>query len=283
MNPLFEKATVFAENLDHPECVAVHPDGSVWAGGEAGQIYRISEDGNQTEELANTGGFILGIAFSPRAEWLTICDLGKKCLWKLDVETRELTLFSKGADGHEFSIPNYGVFDHLGNFYVTESGIPKGRTGKILKYSPDGKGEVWHAGPFDFANGMAMGIDEKCVYVVSSFMPGVERIEINENGSAGDRSVYCNLPETIPDGCALDVEGNLYVSCYTPNKIFKVQQDGTSSVLISDWEAHTLSNPTNIAFGGPDMTTMYSANLGRWHITKIESGIKGLPLVSHLK
>ena len=31
--------------LDHPECIAVHPDGSVWAGGEAGQIYKISADG----------------------------------------------------------------------------------------------------------------------------------------------------------------------------------------------------------------------------------------------
>jgi hypothetical protein len=28
----------FASGLDHPECVAVHPDGSVSAGGEAGQI-----------------------------------------------------------------------------------------------------------------------------------------------------------------------------------------------------------------------------------------------------
>ena len=31
---------IFAEGLDHPECVIYHPDGSLWAGGEAGQIYQ---------------------------------------------------------------------------------------------------------------------------------------------------------------------------------------------------------------------------------------------------
>ena len=47
MHPLLAKATVFAEGLDHPECVAVHPDGTIWAGGEAGQIYRISSEERQ--------------------------------------------------------------------------------------------------------------------------------------------------------------------------------------------------------------------------------------------
>ena len=37
-----KRASIFCDGLDHPECVAVHPDGTVWAGGEAGQIYRIS-------------------------------------------------------------------------------------------------------------------------------------------------------------------------------------------------------------------------------------------------
>jgi len=105
MHPLLEKAVVFADGLDHPECVAVHPDGTLWAGGEAGQIYRISPDGSEVEEVANTGGFILGIAFNPGAEWMVICDLGLKCLWKLDLGSMQLEKFSDGADGHRFNIP----------------------------------------------------------------------------------------------------------------------------------------------------------------------------------
>ncbi|MEI6411388.1 MAG: SMP-30/gluconolactonase/LRE family protein, partial [Bacteroidota bacterium] len=273
--------TEFATGLDHPECVAIHPDGTVWAGGEAGQIYRISQDGTLVEEVANTGGFILGIAFSPGAKWLAICDLGKKCVWKLDLQSFQISLFAQGAQGHQFNIPNYAVFDRQGNLYVSESGAFREVTGKILKFSPDGQGEIWHDGPFNFSNGMAMGPEEKYLYVAVSFLPGVERVAILPNGQAGERSVYATLPETVPDGLAFDADGNLYVSCYAPNKIIKISPERDNTVLVNDWEAHILSNPTNIAFGGPQLDHIFAANLGRWHITRIDAGIKGLPLASH--
>ncbi len=281
MDPLLEKSVVFADGLDHPECVAIHPDGTVWAGGEAGQIYRISQDGSTVEEVANTGGFILGIAFSPGAKWLAICDLGKKCLWRLDLDSFKLEMYADGGGGHKFNIPNYAVFDSDENLYVTESGDFRKVIGKLLKFDKEGNGEIWHDGPFNFTNGLAMGPDEKFLCTVVSFTPGIERIMIDDDGTAGNREMYCTLPESVPDGCAFDADGNLYVSCYAPNKIYKIEPDRTATVLIEDWEAHTLSNPTNIAFGGPNLDQLFTANLGRWHITKIDAGIKGLALVSH--
>lgn len=113
--------TIFADGLDHPECVAVHPDGTVWAGGEAGQVYRISADGKFIEEVTNTGGFVLGISFSPDASWLAICDLKKKCVWKYDLHTKLLSVFSDGSS-RKFITPNYSVFDEQGNLYVSDSG-----------------------------------------------------------------------------------------------------------------------------------------------------------------
>lgn len=281
MHPLLSKSIEFASGLDHPEGIAAHPDGSIWAGGEAGQIYRMSDDGKTIEEVANTGGFILGLAFSPGAGWLAICDSGKKCVWRLDLSTYRLEIFAGGAGGHRFNIPNYAVFDKAGNLYVSESGAFREVRGKVLKFSPDGNGAIWHDGPFNFANGMALGPAAESLYVVSSFLPGVERIRILPDGSAGERSLFCTLPETVPDGLAFDVDGNLYVSCYAPNKIFKVTPAQEVSVWIDDWEAHTLSNPTNIAFGGPRLDQLFAANIGRWHITKIDAGIRGLPLPSH--
>jgi sugar lactone lactonase YvrE len=281
MHSLLSKSTIFADGLDHPECVAVHPDGTVWAGGEAGQIYRISADGKTVETVANTGGFILGIAFSPGAKWLAICDLGKKCVWKLDLQTYDLALFADSAAGHRFNIPNYAVFDENGNLYLSESGAFREVTGKILKFSIDGKGQIWHPGGFNFANGMALHPGGKYLYVVVSFLPGVERVAILPDGSAGERSLVCTLPETVPDGLAFDVDGNLYVSCYAPNRIYKVTPGGEVTVFMDDWEAHTLSNPTNIAFGGPNLDQLFAANIGRWHLTKIDAGVKGYPLPSH--
>ena len=281
MKNYLKNSIVFADGLDHPECVALHPDGSVWAGGEGGQIYKISNDGTQLNEVANTGGFILGIAFNPTGDWLIICDLKNHCLWKLDSYSYELVKFSEGADEHKYNIPNYAVFDDAGNCYVSESGAFREICGKILKYDTQGNGSVWHNGPFNFANGLALNHTQDYIFVVSSWLPGVEKVAIGPDGSAGERSVYCTLPKTVPDGIAFDFEGNLLVSCYTPNRIFKIAPDQTATVLVDDWEAHTLSNPTNVAFGGPDNDQLYVSNLGRWHILKIEYGQKGMHLASH--
>jgi len=281
MHPLLQKSIIFADGLDHPECVAVHPDGSVWAGGEGGQIYRVAEDGKQIDEIANTGGFILGIAFSPNGDWLAICDLNNHCVWKLEIASGKLSRFSENLQGHTLNIPNYPVFDNDGHLYVSESGAFREVNGKIIKFSNNGVGNIWHNGPFNFANGLALDAEQRFLYVVSSWLPGVERVAINPDGTSGERSVYCTLPETVPDGIAFDSKGNLLVSCYTPNKIFNISPNQTVSVLVDDWEAHTLSNPTNIAFGGKDFDQLFVSNLGRWHILKINYGIKGMPLASH--
>ena len=275
-----EDIKVYAEGLDHPECVLYHPDGSVWAGGEAGQIYRISEEGT-VEEIANTGGFILGIALHPGKGWMAVCDLKKKCIWRLDMRSRALSVFAEGVEGHAFSIPNYACFDLNGNLYVSDSGKFRDTAGKILKFGHDGKGDVWHAGPFNFANGIALDAAQGFLYVVNSFAPSIERVSILKDGAAGEREVFVNFHKVVPDGIAFDDKNNLLVSCYTPNAILKISPDRSISTLVDDWESHTLCNPTNIAFGGKNMEKLFVANLGRWHISVLEPGIKGLRLPGH--
>ena len=49
--------------LDHSEGLAVHRDGSIWCGGERGQIYRIEPDGSSMEQIASSDGFSQGMAF----------------------------------------------------------------------------------------------------------------------------------------------------------------------------------------------------------------------------
>ena len=59
-----DRFEIFANGLDHPECCAFDRDGNLWAGGEAGQLYRVAPSG-KVEEIANLGGFCCGIALSP--------------------------------------------------------------------------------------------------------------------------------------------------------------------------------------------------------------------------
>ena len=276
-----DDVTIFADGLDHPECIAVHPDGSVWAGGEAGQVYRVSADGSEIREVVNTGGFNLGLAFSPDMSWLAICDLKNHCVWKLDLHTLSLIKFAEGAEGVSFNIPNYPCFSKDGHLWVSESGAFRQITGKLFRFDKDGQGGIWHQGPFNFANGLALSAQEDWLYVACTWLPGVERIAINSDGSAGVREIYCTLPQSCPDGLAFDAEGILYVGCYAPNCIYKVTPDKEVSVLIDDWEAHTLSNPTNLAFGGAAFNQLFTANLGRWHISKINIDTKGQKLACH--
>ncbi|CAN5659398.1 SMP-30/gluconolactonase/LRE family protein [soil metagenome] len=276
-----DDVTIFADGLDHPECIAVHPDGSIWAGGEAGQIYRISADGKEVREINNTGGFTLGIAFSPDASWLAVCDLKNHCVWKLDIASNELTTFATGAEGVSFNIPNYPAFTKDGRLFVSESGAFREVTGKIFCFDKGGNGVIWHDGPFNFANGLAISANEDYLYVVCTWLPGVERIQINANGTAGTRETFCILQTTCPDGIAFDADENLYIACYAPNVIYKVNKLKEVSLLVDDWEAHTLSNPTNIAFGGKNFDKLFCANLGRWHISSINVQTTGLKLACH--
>jgi gluconolactonase len=62
----------YAEGLDHSECLAFDSQGVLWAGGEAGQVYRIDRQG-QFREVTNIGGFCLGLAFSPTDD-LYVCN-----------------------------------------------------------------------------------------------------------------------------------------------------------------------------------------------------------------
>ncbi len=275
-----ENIEIYADGLDHPECVIYHPNGNLYAGSEAGVIYEINTDRKITE-IANTGGFILGLALNAKGSWLAICDSGKKCVWRLDLYSRKLTLLFEYVDGRALKIPNFCCFDQNENLYVSDSGDFRQTTGLIYKMDPHMRVCIWHEGPFNFANGMALSSDSRFLYIVSSFLPGVERVAIREDGTAGTREVVLEMPDSVPDGLAFDARGLLYISCYAPNAIYTFSLDGELEVLVNDWEAHTITNPTNIAFGGPNFDQLFVANLGRWHISKIDLKSEGLKLVCH--
>lgn len=271
-----ENVNIWADGLDHPECIAIDSKGILWAGGEAGQIYRIPSEG-VVEEVVDTGGFVLGLAFSADG-WLAVCDLKHKCVWRYQPDTRQLTQFAKGTENRHFRTPNFPVFDAAGNLYVSDSGEFRKENGCIFKFSVEGKQEIWHQGPFAFTNGMALSAEGDKLFVVSTWLPGVEAISILPDGAAGERTTIIKIPETCPDGIALDQEGNLLISCYTPNTIYSLDKKGTLSVLLHDWESHTICNPTNIAFGGKNNSDLFIANLGRWHISKLSLDRSGLLL-----
>jgi sugar lactone lactonase YvrE len=135
--------TLTEPRLDHPEGVAVARDGSVWCGGERGQIYRY--DDGVLEEVASTGGFILGLAFDAHGD-LFVCDIKHGAVF------RYRDGLERVADG--FTNPNAIAFDAQGRMYVSDSLSPAGPG--LYRYEPDGSGGLWDERPLLFANGIAL-------------------------------------------------------------------------------------------------------------------------------
>jgi gluconolactonase len=282
MNPKMEiRPRVFAEGLDHPECVAVHPDGSVWCGGEAGQIYRIDPSGTQVEQVASTGGFVLGIAFSPDARWMAVCDIRHQAVLRLNLDSGTMDTLLESVADWRLKIPNYPVFTRAGDLFISDSGEFGKNLGRIFRVAANGRAEFWAGGELAFANGLALDPEEKHLYVVESFLPGICRYPILSDGRAGARELFAANLREVPDGLAFDRAGNLYCSCYAPSRIYRLSPDGAAAIFAEDVTCHALSNCTNLAFGGPGFRTLFAANLGRWHITAMDTDTEGAPLACH--
>jgi gluconolactonase len=265
--------------LDHPESVAVGRDGIVYAGGEAGQIYRIPRDASPIEVIATTGGFCLGITLD-RDENLIVCDPGRQAVLKVTAKG-EVSVLTASVAGRRLVNPNFSVFDSVGNLYFSDSGEWKHATGIIFRIPYRGEAEVFSAGPFHFANGLALDAAGRYLYVVESSLDRVVRIEIMPDGKAAQPEVFVDGLARVPDGLAFDENQNLYVTTYASNCIYRVAPDRRTALLCRDEENLLLCQPTNCAFGGLHFDQLLVANLGRDHISVLDLKTKGQPLWHH--
>jgi gluconolactonase len=267
--PLFE---VFASGLDHPECVAFDRQGNAWAGGEAGQIYRIDASGAVTT-VATLGGFNAGIAFSPLDDALYVCN-AKLGIFRVEPNGKHAVFAAKAGD-YKMICPNYPVFDRRGRLYVSDSGKWKQRSGYLLRFDPDGSGRVI-GGPFGYANGLALSADEQQLFMVESDTDRVLRFELTGNGDLGPCEIHADAVGRLPDGLALDETENLYVACYASDEVWRIGPSGERTLLGWDHHAILLSRPTNLAWSGENRDVLYVANLGRDTITRAHlPGVRG--------
>jgi gluconolactonase len=271
-----ESFTTFCEGLDHPEGLAFDNEHNLWAGGELGQIYRIDRNG-KVEEIARLGGFCLGLTFSSSQE-LWVCNSGLHQLVRMDRGGRVLDTCAE-VNGRALITPNFSVFDREGNLYFSDSGSWDGANGCIYRLRSTGKAEYF-AGPFAFANGLALSADDRFLFVAESQRDRAMRIPILDDGSAGEPEIYASGLARIPDGLAFDAAGNLYVACYASDCIYRVTPKREVHLLAYDPEATRIARPTNVAFGGPHFDDLYVANLGRWHIGRVHLGTPGQRLAN---
>ena len=128
-----ERFEVFAEGLDHPEGLAFDRDGDLWAGGEQGQIYRISRKG-EVRTVTTLGGFNLGLTFSAQQE-LFVCNFKLGALLQLSRSGKVKRTWER-AGRYRLRNPNFAVFDSEGNLYFSDSGTSKRPTASSSFFVP---------------------------------------------------------------------------------------------------------------------------------------------------
>lgn len=244
-----ERFEIFANGLDHPECLAFDTDGFIWAGGEAGQVYRVTPQG-AVETIAELGGFCAGVAWSPHGD-LWVCN-SKHGVVRVQA-VGEWSVFAG-----DMICPNYGLFDERGNYYVTDSGNWMKRNGRLLRFAPDGTREVLLEG-YGYTNGLAL--DHDTLFMVESDTDRVFAIDLKTGGVR----VFAEEVGRLPDGLALDGSGDLFASCYASDDIYRIDGAGRKTLYAYDRWAIKLSRPTNLAFRDG---WLYVANLGRTTITR---------------
>ena len=278
--PLLDNDTqvsVLVEGIDHAEGIAWGLDGYAYAGGEAGQLYRIDIEKQEAVQFADTGGFVLGIAIDADNS-IYACDTGNLAVMKV-TQGGAVSTYSTGTPEEPFRTPNYPAFDSDGNLYACDSGGWKADDGQIYRIRPGGETEVWDRRLKEFPNGLCLGPDGRSLYIAMSLNPPrVDRVEIEPDGSAGSIETVAEFPKTVPDGVAFDTDGNLYVSMYRPDVIYRRTPSGRIDVLAEDFQGTLIAAPTNIAFCGKDRDILLGANIGRWHITRYDTGATGIPV-----
>lgn len=264
---------VLATGLDHPEGIAAGPDGMLYAGGEAGQVYRIDPADGTTEQIADTGGFVLGVSLDGNGT-IYACDSERRAIVRIDPATGEVDAWCESVTNADLRLPNWGAFAEDGSFIFSDSGSEEVPDGKIIKVPPGGgAGEALDLPPLHFPNGLTVAPDGK-LYVLESFTPRLQ--VVNE----GRLELVCELPGVVPDGVAIDVDGGFIIACYYPFRLLRVPPGASDkpTVLIDDAQALRLLMPTNVCFFGDDLSRLAIAGLGGYDINAIDIGVCGVPL-----
>jgi sugar lactone lactonase YvrE len=296
--------------LNRPECVLAAPDGSLYTGDWTLGIARIAPDGTTGPavevDLIAQGFRPNGIALRPEGDFL-ITNLARAGgVWRVSPRG-DVSPFATELAGQPIPPTNFVLVDGE-RTWITISATERkhdhftsaANTGQILLVK-DGQVSVAAEG-LNWTNEVRVSPGGEYLFVNETFACRTTRYDIAPDGTLS-RPVQLVFPQDIyPDGMAFDVEGGLWITCVISNRLIRVAPDLTWSILLEDpdpaltaiassyakgaltWDqisqsrGSRLSNLSSIAFGGPDLKSIYLGGLGHDSVHVLRSPVPGAPM-----
>jgi sugar lactone lactonase YvrE len=181
---------------------------------------------------------------------------------------------------------NEGACDAAGRFWVgTMDRRVKEPVGGLYRIDPDLTSRRVAAG-LTLSNGIAWNPDGSRLYQCDS---GPRVIYVHDfdvaTGELGPRRLFTafGAGDGMPDGCAMDEAGHLWVAAPGTGSVLRFAPDGTKVASV----AVPTREPTSVCFGGADLATLYVTSMqphgghdaspddGGLYALKV--GIRGLP------
>jgi len=202
-----------------------------------------------------------GLALTKQKTFLIACDDEKGAIIETDISGKELRRWDVDANGQKLT---GGINDIVvtanGGAYATLSGLfvdpPSFVMGKVLYRAPGGQKWVPLADDLNYANGIAISLDQKTLYVGETVGNCILKFTVNADGTLTGRTNFALLnlltPNKVdswwlgPDSMKVDSKGNIYVAQWSGGKVLKLSPDGK---LLHTFEIAAGLGTTNVAFG----------------------------------
>lgn len=234
-----------------------HPDGFYYfVDIRRSNLHRLTPGKEPELVRANTGEGN-GTTFD-REGRLVICEGGNRRVTRWSADGRSEILMDR-YEGKRLNRPNDVVCKSDGSIYFTDPGLRVPLAERELPYAgvyrvaPDGTTTL--VADCEYPNGLAFSPDERVLYVANTrWTQYIHALELDAGGNMVRRRIFADMSsdetDGVPDGMKVDVEGRVY--CTGPGGTWVFAPDGTRLGIIRTPEV-----PANLAFGGPDLRTLF--------------------------